>query len=122
MARALDGSDAATRRRIAPSLEYLHSHISDPSLDTARLAAASGLSEAQFRRLFEKIYIVPPRRYIISVRISAAKDLLENQTGVAETAKIVGFTDAESFARLFKRETGATPYDFFKYGDPAKRN
>lgn len=118
MARALDGSDTEIRRRIAPSLEYLHRHINDPSLDVGMLAAAAELSETQFRRLFKKIYIVAPSRYIISVRIGQAKDMLSAEgssrqcMGVAEIAAAVGFTDAESFTKLFRREVGMTPQEF----------
>jgi AraC-like DNA-binding protein len=118
MARALDGRDAETRKRIAPSIEYLHRHINDPSLDTSSAAKASGLSETQFRRLFKKLYIVAPSRYIISVRIGQAKDLLLSErsspfsASIADIAHTVGFTDVESFTKLFRREVGMTPGEF----------
>lgn len=118
MARALDGSDSETRKKLQPSLEYLRRKINDPSLDTEKIAAESGLSESQFRRLFKKIYLVSPTRYIISVRIGQAKDLLRadcsspQSAGIAEIAREVGFTDAESFTKLFHREVGLTPSDY----------
>ncbi len=120
MARALDGSDESARRRIAPSLEYLRLHISDPSLDAAALARASDLSEAQFRRLFKSVFLVAPTRYITSVRVGQARELLDSDGASAQDATLeeialqLGFTDADGFARAFRREVGMSPGEYRK--------
>ena len=112
MARQLDGSDKELRAKLAPAIDYMHLHINDQSLTIERLAEAAGMSEPYFRSLFGQLYIVSPKRYIISVRIGQAKSMLEEGTSVARTAEAVGFTDTESFTRLFRREAGMSPRDW----------
>ena len=121
MARQLDGSDKELRAKLAPAIEYMRLHINDQSLTTEKLAEAAGMSEPYFRSLFGQLYIVPPKRYIISVRIGQAKSMLEEGTSVARTAEAVGFTDTESFTKLFKREAGMSPRDWARRG-PCRRN
>ncbi len=111
LARSLSETALPEKRILAPAIEYMRLHIGDPALDTAGLAGAAGLCESQFRRLFKKVYLVSPGRYIGSVRIGQAKELLHSRSGitVGEAARITGFSDPESFTRLFKREVGMTP-------------
>ena len=115
MARALDGSDAAVRVKIQPALEFMRRRIDDPALDPALMAEAAGLSDAQFRRLFKSVFLVSPSRYILSVRIGQAKELLRSDgasaeySTVAEVARAVGFADCDSFSRAFRREVGMAP-------------
>lgn len=115
LARSLDGSDAQARRRIQPSLEYLRLHIDDPSLDLPTLAEVSGLGEQQFRRLFKSVFMVAPSRYITSVRVGRAKELLDSDGAAAQDATVeeiarqLGFSDADTFSRCFRREVGVSP-------------
>ena len=115
IARALDGSDAAVRAKIQPALEFMRRRIDDPALDPALMAEAARLSDAQFRRLFKSVFLVSPSRYILSVRIGQAKELLRSDgasaeySTVAEVARAVGFADCDSFSRAFRREVGMAP-------------
>ena len=120
MARALDGSDAEVRKRIQPALEYMRLHIDDRTLTPGAMADAAGLYEAQFRKLFKSVFLVTPARYITSVRIGQAKELLRPDGAsaavltVEETARIVGFSDSDSFSRSFRREAGMSPGEWRK--------
>lgn len=115
MVRALDGSDAAARQRLEPALEFMRLKISDPLLTPALMAEAAKLSEAQLRRLFHSVFLVSPSRYILSVRLGQAKELLSSDGAsaqmmtVEQVAGIVGFVDADSFSRAFRREVGMSP-------------
>lgn len=44
-----------------------------------------------------------------ALRIEQAEQLLDGRRSVQEVARLVGFADASSFARAFKRATGRTP-------------
>ncbi|MBQ8508592.1 MAG: helix-turn-helix transcriptional regulator [Clostridia bacterium] len=111
MGRALDGGDADSRKKIQPALDYLRLHINDAGLRPEELAAVCHLGETQFRKLFKRVLLVTPSRYIGSVRIGQAKDLLKSDcfVSVSDVAASVGFSDAETFTRLFRREVGVTP-------------
>ncbi len=120
MARALDGSDAETRRKLQPGLEFMRRRIDDCSLTVLQMAEAASLSESTFRKLFKEVFLVSPSRYIMSVRIGQAKELLcsDGASGeyltVADAARAVGFVDADSFSRAFKREVGMPPGEWVR--------
>ena len=115
MARALDGSDASIRAKIQPALEFMRRRIDDPALTPVLMAEAAGLSEVQFRRLFKSVFLVSPSRYVTSVRVGQAKELLRSDGAsaeyltVQEVARAVGFADVDSFSRSFRREVGMSP-------------
>lgn len=100
-------------QKIAPSLDYLSSHYNDRTLSMEQIAAMSGLSERQFRRIFTEIYAVTPARYTTQLRIDRAKDLLANPyRTVTEIAEQVGYSDVYYFSKQFKAETGETPTQY----------
>jgi AraC-like DNA-binding protein len=78
----------------------------------AELARCAGLSEKHFRRLFERAYGLTPGRFLSSVRIERAKELLARGTSVTEACMEVGFSSLGSFSVLFSRETGRSPRHF----------
>jgi AraC-like DNA-binding protein len=82
-------------------------------VDLQQLARQHGISYSTFRRTWNRLYHVPPRRYLIQRRIEKACELLVNSLQpIAEIAEAVGFSDALYFSRSFRRETGlsATQY------------
>ncbi len=71
------------------------------------------VSPSYLFRLFKKKMGVTPMRYRNLVRIDKAKLLLLDRTlTIEEVAERVGFEDAKYFARVFKKETGASPSAF----------
>ncbi|PKM62857.1 MAG: AraC family transcriptional regulator, partial [Firmicutes bacterium HGW-Firmicutes-21] len=66
------------------------------------------------RRLFERVYEMPPVKYIKMLRMENAKRLLE--TGfysVNEVAFRSGFASASYFSTEFKRDSGVTPREYY---------
>ena len=56
-----------------------------------------------------------PHDYLQMLRVSAAKELLENgATSVQAVCSEVGYVDVAYFRSLFKRHTGLTPADYRK--------
>jgi AraC-like DNA-binding protein len=58
-----------------------------------------------------------PGEYVQRVKVEAAKRALESGERVSAVARIVGYSDAAAFRRLFARLTGLTPTDYrARYG------
>lgn len=81
----------------------------------AELAALCSMSETHFRRKFAKLFGMSPTEYRLEKRILRAKDLLiSGQYSIAETAREVGYSDPNYFARVFRRIVGTSPRDFMR--------
>lgn len=73
------------------------------------------MSKNWFIYSFKQIMKVTPMQYIISLRISAAKNYLENTTyNISEIANLVGYDNALYFSRIFSRHTGLSPTEYRK--------
>ena len=84
-----------------------HEHL---SID--EIAREVGLERSYFSTLFREKTTVSPHKYLTSLRIRKACDLLEKgQCNVSEAAAATGL-DPCNFARVFKRETGKTPLEY----------
>lgn len=102
--------------RIKPSINYLEEHFVDSGLSNEQLAAVSGVSTVYFRKLFTEKFGVSPQRYIRTLRIETAKDLLRehNSLSISQIAEIVGYDSIYHFSRIFKQETLQTPSEYVK--------
>ena len=88
------------------------------------VAAVAGLGPRTFKRRFKDATGETPLGYLQHLRIEAAKHLLESSR--EQTARIiwsVGYEDASSFRRLFKRTVGCTMEQYrkrFSYVSPVE--
>lgn len=88
------------------------------SLKIADLAARRYLSESIFRKKFTERVGVPPKQYIITLRLNEAKRLLRNTYKPVEfIATEVGFTSSSRFHESFIKYTGMTPLEWRKNSD-----
>jgi transcriptional regulator GlxA family with amidase domain len=79
----------------------------------AEMARRSGLSTRTFKRRFRAATGETTIAYVQRIRIERAKRALETSSvPVEEISWAVGYEDAASFRRLFKRMTGLTPGDY----------
>ncbi len=89
--------------KIKTALErnYLQNH------DVDMMASAEGLSPSVFRRVWKKHVGMPPQRYLIELRMSAARRMLsETKLNISEIAYKSGYSDPLYFSRLFHKTTG----------------
>lgn len=73
------------------------------------LAAMCGLNKYTFLRNFTKAKGITPYRYLETVRIGKAKELLQQGLSPAATAQATGFADQSHFSVFFKDLIGLTP-------------
>lgn len=105
MARPRQHDDAL----IAQVQQWIAGHY-DMANPVARMAARAGLPDRTFARRFRRATGYSPVAYVQALRIEEAKQLLEaSDVATDEVAAAVGYEDAASFRRLFKRLVGVTP-------------
>ncbi|MFA9377628.1 MAG: helix-turn-helix domain-containing protein [Lachnotalea sp.] len=75
-----------------------------------------GLNYYRFIDTFTHYVGVSPRQYIISIRMTIAKDLLINsQFQILEVAQLTGYDNPLYFSRLFKKTLGMSPTEYRKH-------
>ena len=79
------------------------------------LAAEAKISKYHFIRVFKSYTDMSPIKYLVSIRISKAKDILKaGNADITNTALQVGFDNISYFIKVFKEICGVTPLRFLK--------
>lgn len=99
-------------RGLAPVVRHLEDHFTKP-VSMKEMAALAGLSTTQFNRAFREILRMSPTRFLHSLRIERARQLLAggNHT-IGEIAQQTGYHDQSHFTRHFRKLAGMTPGEF----------
>jgi len=101
-----------TDRQLKRVEEYMVEHM-DGDLGVEDLAAAAGLSPVYFARQFKLRTGCSPHRYLRSLRVKRAKELLgHDHMSIAEIALNCGFCHQEHMTNVFRAECGTTPAAF----------
>ena len=96
------------------TLKHLHNHYDD-KLDVEQLASMANMSASTFHRNFKQITASSPIQYVKKLRLSKARDLLQDQgIKVKQVAAQVGYESATQFSREFTRYFGISPSDYAK--------
>lgn len=105
-------SHAVGNAHIRVALERMHGDCArEWTLD--ELAREVGLSRAGFAQKFKAALGATPLQYLTTVRIQKAMDLLANTTDkIQSVANAVGYSDAFSFSKVFKKVAGIPPREF----------
>ena len=94
------------------AVQWLADHFAE-KVSVDRLAAHMGYSRARLFTLFKDHTGVSPNDYLVRLRIGKAKDMLSSGSSPVKTiATVCGFSDAQYFSRIFKRQTGLTPLSY----------
>ncbi len=71
------------------------------------------VSKRTLIRRFNTALDMPPNRYVQAIRMDAAQKLLEETQHTVDVIMLkVGYEDASSFRRLFRKKTGLTPTEY----------
>lgn len=111
----LGGTPVETRRGgLAPwaerrCIDMIRARLAeDISLD--EIAAEAGLSPFHFSRMFKQSVGVPPRVFVVRLRIERACELLEKTAlPVTEIAQEVGYSSSQVLARVFLKYKRMSP-------------
>ena len=93
-------------------ITQLHSHYMD-TWDKRAMSDFCHLGIDHFSHRFKDTIGVSPMRFLTSLRMERAKELLLTESlSVSEAARLVGYQDPLYFSRVFKKFTGISPGRF----------
>ncbi|RSS93330.1 helix-turn-helix domain-containing protein [Streptomyces sp. WAC05292] len=98
--------------RIDDLRAWIGEHLTE-DLSAQALAGRLHVSVRHFSRLFLRRTGITPAAYVESVRLEAARRLLQDSSrGLAEIAALSGLGSVESLHRSFRRRLGTTPAEY----------
>ncbi|MBT8381659.1 MAG: response regulator [Ignavibacteriaceae bacterium] len=87
-------------------------HIAEEEFSIDQFGREAGMSRSQIHRKLKALTGRSPSQYLRLVRLSKAKNLIEEQKGtVSEISYAVGYSSPAYFSRCFKSEFGYPPSD-----------
>lgn len=91
---------------------FIHDHLTE-RITGEDVANSVNIGYEKFRKMFADHYHISPGNYIIHKRINRSQQLLsDGQHTIKEVAFELGYADAASFSKQFKKITGRSPSDF----------
>ncbi len=107
---------SSVAKRLIPAMDYIRQNCFYRSVDIDELSALCRVSSTYFRRLFAKVYGTSPVKYINSLRVKRAKELIDSgmYATMTEIALQCGFSDDCYFRKVFKSETLMTPGEYMR--------
>lgn len=87
---------------------FMEEHFAE-NISLDRLCTEAGVSKSTLIRYFLRLKNVTPYRYLASVRVGKAKQMLEKGESPVAAAVQSGFADQSHFTHCFKRFIGVTP-------------
>ena len=104
---------------IAPAVEVIEQELTDNALSVSSLATLCGMSEVYFRKVFQHVFGLSPKEYIIRRRMEYAKSLLQSESfTVSEVAALCGYSEPCHFSREFSRRVGVSPSRYIARPSP----
>ncbi len=88
--------------------EYIHNYF-DTTISLSDLSRRAGVSKFYLLRVFAKKTGMTPHAYLNHVRVSKARQMMQNKVSIIDTAMSTGFYDQSHLNRIFKRICGITP-------------
>lgn len=102
-------------RAIKPAIEFIETHFLDRKISMNDLADCCSISYSYLKKLFIKKFGMPPTKYIITLKINYACDLLlSGLYNVTQIAEICGYNDLYFFSRQFKEYIGISPSEYIE--------
>jgi len=89
-------------------VEWIRAHVAE-TLDVDRLAARAGMSPRHFHRRFTDAVGETPARFVETVRLDHARQLLSTARSLKEVAAQVGYANQGQFSKAFARRFGVSP-------------
>ena len=92
-------------------IDYITFNL-DKDLSNENLAKIVMYHKNYFIQKFTEKYAMSPQKFVLKTRISEANMMLMNDVKIQDIAFRLGYENAKSFSRAFKREVGISPYEY----------
>ncbi len=97
-------------KKLHSAVKYIHSNFDEKSFSCNHLPKMCGWGHAYFYKIFEKQFKTTPQKYITSLRMQRAVELLfENKLSITAIADRCGYESVAYFSRVFKKYYGVSP-------------
>ncbi|MCB0586493.1 MAG: helix-turn-helix domain-containing protein, partial [Phaeodactylibacter sp.] len=112
-APTLSGED---RKWLETFEDYVGENLSNDTLTVSFLAQEFAMSESTLLRQLKRLTGLTTNQYLQEIRLNKARQLLENATytTISQVAAEVGYGDARSFSRTFRKRFGKLPSDLLE--------
>ena len=98
------------------ALKYIEQHYQE-RIRVNDIVSHLGINRSYFCGIFKQEMQMPPLAYLQNYRLTRAKKLLrQTNLTVRDIAAKVGYGDAFTFSKVFRRSTGSSPTAFRKSG------
>lgn len=102
-----------TKMLLDKAKDYILSNYGDDELSIHKVANHLHISPSYLSLIFKKNTEVTFLKYIVSIRLEAAKDLLVNSDlKTTEIAERIGYPDINYFSYFFKKNFGISPREY----------
>ncbi len=93
----------------------IYSEINNSDLNSAFLADKMAMSVSQLNRKINAITGYSTISYVLQLKLNKAKKMLaDDSISIAEVSDACGFYDASYFSRIFKKEFGVSPSQYYE--------
>lgn len=100
------------RKEVLDAYQYVSLHL-DQRIGLEEIAEHLHLNASYFSRLFKKETGETFIEYVIRMKMSRAKELLDQSAhSVTKISEMLGYDNQSYFIKLFKNDTGMTPIDY----------
>lgn len=104
---------------VAIARAYITQNLTDQNLNVSAICEAAGVSVQRLTRMFQAEFDMAIAEYVNASRIKLAKDLLaDHSLTAAQIAQRVGYANADTFTRNFRKLEGITPTEYRRLHTP----
>ena len=108
-------SSSAEQQFMKKLNEIILENLGDESFDVPVLCNEMAMSKSQLYRKFKALTNDSAAKYIRSLRLHKAKELLQTTSlNITEVGFEVGMANLSTFSRLFKEEFGSSPSEYVR--------
>ena len=98
------------KSKLSGVIEFIYNYYNDTTLSIEKIARIFNLSPYYFVRSFNKHFGITPHRFILSLRVEKAKQMiLKTNESFSFIAQMCGFSDQSHMIRIFKKILGYKP-------------